>query len=838
MKVRHTIQCSLGALASALLFPAVASAQDVPQQEEVVSGGVEEIVVTAQKRSENAQNVPIAISAVSAASMEAKGLTSVVDLAGSAPNVSLNVGGGFSGSSSVLISYIRGIGQNDFAFNLDPGVGVYVDGVYLARNIGANSDLLDLDRVEVLKGPQGTLFGRNTIGGAINIVTRDPSDHFGYKGEITTGRFNRIDVRGSVDVPLIPNVMLANFSFATKNRDGYQHRVPFPGFDGNYVSDVGKFAITDNRTPSKTSGNQNQDVFRAKILVKPADGLKITLAGDYANVDEEATPQTLLDVNSGPRAGNPSVAFLYNTCINTPASVLASIPAEVAPLNAICNSAIGNPTSPYGVMPPLGGVNVDANSTNNRITYDNRFITGNPDISYAGGANYSRIKNWGLSGAIEYDLAANMTVKSITAFRDLDARFGVDIGGAPFAALQTTFRTKERQFSEELQIVGNAFAERWKYVFGAYYFHEYGNHTDRVPFIGGLVQVRADDQPFDTKAFALFTHNNIEIIPDRLGLTLGARYTNEKKFFQSEQKEENILALKAGIPPFFFPDPNDLTYIFPREPVRQKFNNFSYRIGAEYKFSRDVMAYASFANGFKSGGFTTRVTAPLPPTFNADDSITPAVAPTFKPEKANTYEIGFKSTFADRAVRLNGAVFYTDYKDLQLTVQQLTTPVFVNGGDARIKGFELEAQVVPAAGLSMDFSVGYTDAKYTRVAPGVIGITTASRFVNTPEWQLHGGISYRADFGSFQLTPRADVSYSSSMALDPENTALLIRPDVTTVDTSVTLNPGSDRVEVQFGIKNLFDKRYLVSGYVNDLAITTGMYSRPREWFLTLRVKN
>lgn len=834
MKGRISVYSSLGALACTLICPSIASAQDVAAQDEVSSGGVEEIVVTAQKRSENAQSVPIAISAVSAASMEAKGLSSVADLAGSAPNVSLNVGGGFSGSSSVLISYIRGIGQNDFAFNLDPGVGVYVDGVYLARNIGANSDLLDLDRVEVLKGPQGTLFGRNTIGGAINIVTRDPGDAFAYKAEITTGRFDRIDVRASVDIPLVADTVLANFSFATKNRDGYQRRVPFPGFDGNFVSDVGQFWISDMRTPSRRSGNQNQDVFRAKMLIKPASGLRITLAGDYANIDEEATPQTLLDVNEGPRTGDPSVVFMYNTCINTPASILATI----TPLDAICNSTRGNAASPVGIRPALGGVNADADPANDRMTYDDRFITGNPDVSYAGGANYNVIKNWGLSGTIEYDLTDNMTIKSITAFRDLDARFGVDIGGAPFAAMQTTFRTKERQFSEELQLVGSAFSERWKYVFGAYYFHEYGTHSDDVPFIGGLVQVRADEQPFDTKAYAVFTHNSIEIIPNRFGITIGARYTEEKKFFQSEQREENLLAVKAGLPLFFFPDPADLTYIFPRAPVHQKFTNFSYRLGAEYKFSRDVMVYASFANGFKSGGFTTRVTAPLPPTINSDGSITPAEAPTFEPEKADTWEIGFKSTFADRAVRLNGAVFYTDYKDLQLSIQRQTTPVFVNGGDARIKGFELEAQIVPVAGLSIDLGVGYTDAKYKRIAPGVIGITTNSRFVNTPKWQLHGGLSYRADLGAFQLTPRVDVAYSSTTALDPENTPLLIRPGVTTVDTSLTLNPGSDNVELQFGVRNLFDKRYLVSGYVSDLAITTGMYSRPREWFLTLRFKN
>ena len=194
-------------------------------------GSLSEIVVTAQKRAENLQDVPIAISAMSADTLKQKGITSVDGIAGFVPNVDIKNTVSFAGSSQILVASIRGIGQNDFAFNLEPGVGVYVDGVYYARSLGAVVDLLDLERIEVLKGPQGTLFGRNTIGGALNIVTRRPANYFGYQLEATTGRFARTDVRGSVDVPL-SNTLLSQFSFSYKHRDGYQHRLAFPGAAG------------------------------------------------------------------------------------------------------------------------------------------------------------------------------------------------------------------------------------------------------------------------------------------------------------------------------------------------------------------------------------------------------------------------------------------------------------------------------------------------------------------------------------------------------------------------------------------------------------------------------
>lgn len=792
-------------------------------------GGVAEIVVTAQKRAENVQDVPIAITALTANSLSEKGINNVADIAASAPNTTLKSTAPFSGSSSILVAFIRGIGQNDFNFNLDPGVGVYLDGVYIARNIGTNSDLLDLDRIEVLKGPQGTLFGRNTIGGAINIVTRDPSNDFTYKGEITTGRYNRIDVRGSVDAPLVDDKLLTSFSFATKHRDGWQRHVPYPGAGGFVTDDYRDYpSLAQTRYGGARSGNENQDIFRAKVLVKPTDNLKIVLSGDYMRTNEQATPSTLLGVVPD----NPTTIIgLYNACISLPQAVIDSLQ-----LTAACGPR-GNLESPTGVLSGLSGVNMDANPTNNRSPYSNAFVTGDPDVTYGAGPNFSKITNYGLSSTIGLDIADDVSLKSITAYRHLKAAYGADNGGAPFNVLSTTFADNQKQFSEELQLVGKALDQRWDFVFGAYYFHEYGSHDDAVNFVGGLVQVNSPNNTYDTKAYALYTHNNF-FVTDRFKITLGGRFTWENKSFTSGQRDENIIGLKVGLPGALYPDqsnpPTSYARLYPLGTFKQSFNNFSWRAGLDYKLTNDTMVYASFANGFKSGGWSTRLTLPVG-----------NVAPTFGPEKAETYEAGIKTTLFDRRLRLNAATFQTDYKDIQLVVQIGTSPTFVNGGTGRIRGFEVEMQAVPVDGLSIDGSLGYLLARYLYVSPAAQGITTTSRFPNAPELTAHLGASYELKVGEGAIVPRADWSYVSRIHTNAENTPLLVQSGYSTVDGSLTYRLPGDRFELQAGVKNIFDKRVLVSGFTNDTiaggsgqgAIIVGNYNRPREWFLTFRIK-
>ena len=195
---------------------------------------LEEVVVTATRREQNLQVVPIAVTAFTAEAIQSRGISDIRALTKLTPNVNMDAGAPFSGDSSVLSASIRGIGQDDFAFNLDPGVGVYVDGAYLARTIGANQNLLDVDRIEILKGPQGTLFGRNTIGGAINIVTHTPGKEFAINGMLTEGQYNRHDVMVTADIPISPS-LLSTISVSSQHQDGYQTVIPFPATDAYQV---------------------------------------------------------------------------------------------------------------------------------------------------------------------------------------------------------------------------------------------------------------------------------------------------------------------------------------------------------------------------------------------------------------------------------------------------------------------------------------------------------------------------------------------------------------------------------------------------------------------------
>ncbi len=845
MNVRVFHSASALTMALALATPQMAWAEDAAQG---AAPGLEEIVVTAQKRAESAQNVPIAITAVSAAALAAKGMSDISQIGGQAPNVTLKNTAAFAGSSSILVSYIRGIGQNDFAFNLEGGVGVYVDGVYLARNIGANIDLLDLERVEVLKGPQGTLFGRNTIGGALNIVTRDPGNDFKVKGEVTTGSFNRIDVRGALDLPIAPGTLVASVAFSTKHRDGWQKRVAYDGpTDANPIFLAGSGGAyggptntnTDDQydfpiTPGAkhdTSGGENKTSVRGKLLFTPSDNFRVRLIADYLHVDQSAAPFSLVNVNQ------QLYVALYNTCITGAQPVFDGVGAMTGlggGVGALCNKVRGNASSPAGTQPSL------ASQAGAHLPYDNRFVIRNadgsinPDRSYATGANFDRVENWGLNGQVEYDLNDDMQVKAITAYRKLDSKFGADIGGAPFLTLAPTFETHERQFSEELQLTGKALDGRWKYVVGGYYFHEWGRHTDRVPFMAGLIQIYSPENLFDTKSYAAFVHNNIDLIPDTLGITIGARYTHEDKSFTGTQSDENNFGgTVLGLPPFVYPDPTDVYRLYPLGENKQKFNNFSYRLGVEYHPARNAMIYASYATAFKGGGWTTRLTVP-----NFDTTtFTPKPAPTFGPEKAKTAELGVKSELFDRRVRLNLAVFNTDYQNIQLTFQNGSSPVTANGGNGRIRGVEAELNAAPLPGWTIDASGGYLDAKYTSVRSGV-PLTGTEQFVNTPKWSTQVGTAYEIGTGHGSIIPRVDWNFVSKMYNDEANTELLATPAHSVFNGSITWRAPGGRYEIQAGVQNIFDKRFIVSGYTNAEAIYSGTYNAPRQWFVTLRVNN
>lgn len=828
--VRNFVALLAAGVSLSVLTATAAHAQNAPQAAETADdGGIQDIIVTATKRAENAQDVPISISAFSADALAAKGVTEITSIGNLAPNVTLDAGTPFSGSSAVLSAYIRGIGQNDFAFNLDPGVGVYLDGVYLARSVGANQDLLDIERIEILKGPQGTLFGRNSIGGAISIVTRRPSDTFAARAEVTTGRYNRLDVKGAIDIPLAKN-LLSTISFSTKNRDGYQKLIPYPGA-GSYVSESDSFPTFGNGHPSDF-GDYKEWTVRGKLLWQATDAIDVTFTGDYLHQNNHGVASTVLKTHTGLGTGpaDPRFGFLYNLCINTPAAVIASIS-----LDQFCGvrNAVGT---------PLAGVNVDGVPGNDHLTYGDQFITNNIDTTYATGNSFSRMKNYGGSMVIDWNLGA-AALKSITSYRRLEWTSAQDEDGSPAAFLETSFEMNQKQFSQELQLTGDAMDKRLRYVLGAYYFTESGNLHDLVTFPGGLLQIDGNNL-LDTKAYAGYANLNYAFT-DQFSITLGARYTHERKTFEGFQSDPNGLFYKLvlNLPPseanrqllctvasLCYTSAANIYRVYPVGQDKQSFNNFSPKVGLEFKPNSDLMLYASFAKGYKTGGWTTRLTAPLPAG---------SPAQSFGPEKATTWEAGLKSELAGRKVIFNLAGFYTQYKGIQLNFQISTSPTLANAGDADIYGFEAELQARPFSALTLQASLGYTHAEYKNILVAVTGVTTASSLPKTPEWKFSFSPQYEIDLsdkGAILLN--ADYTHTTSLFNDTENSLLIKRPATDMLNASITYREPGEKWSISVGGTNLTDDRYLTTGQ-NQVAggVTYGTYSRPREWYATARVK-
>jgi len=805
------------------------------------SAALEEVIVTAQKRAENVQRVPIAITAFSADALAEKGVTNVADISSFTPNVQIDRSSAFAGSSTILSAYVRGIGQSDFAFNMEPGVGLYVDGVYYARTVGAAIDLMDVERVEVLKGPQGTLFGRNTIGGALHVITRRPDREFGYQGEAQIGEYDRRTFRGAFNIPVVDGLLYSSVSVSSTQRDGYQDRIPFNAaatpavnpitgatYSGStFQTDSTNFVHAQNGiSGSDTQGGLDSRTARVQVLLTPSDDIELLLSGDVTNAREESTPMTLIKTYLGP---DSLFGLVYNSCVGG--------------LDPNIVTAGGLPPGMCSI--PRGTVGTSlADVSDTRLPFGDHFVTGDIDKTYAAGSNFSDVETYGFSGTLDWDFSDAVSLKSITAWRKLESKFGTDTDASPEDMVDTSFNMNQEQFSEELQFNINAFSDRLKSVVGAYYFTEKGDLLDTVVFAGGVLQVYGPND-FKNDAIAAFTHNNFAVT-DKLGLTLGARYTEETKYFTGGQSDLNDFVNRyLGVPAFLFPDPSNTKILFPLGRNKQDFDNTSVRLGAEYNLTDAVMTYVSFAQGYKSGGWTTRLAVPLSVSAGAGAPIDPNQPPTFAPEKADTYEIGVKSELLDRRLRLNTALFRTDYKNMQIVSAPafaFGAPWFFNAGEARIQGAEVEADARITSGLTLNAAVGYLDAEYTQLRDVALagGLTESDMLVNVPEWSANAGGTYSLPLANDrEFSLHADYLYKSKMARDTLNTPELITSSFGIVNATLSYGPQDGQWKVTLGGENLTDKRYFLSGNNNPaVGVISATYNAPRMWYLGVKVRS
>jgi iron complex outermembrane receptor protein len=754
-------------------------------------GGLEEVVVTARKQVENLQQVPIAVSVFNAQSIESKGIDSIVGIADFSPNVTLDFTSPISGASSALVAFIRGIGQSDFAINFEPGVGIYVDGVYYARTVGSVIDLMDVDRIEVLKGPQGTLFGRNTIGGAINVSTLSPSQDFEGKAELTIGSYSRRDVRAYVNLPLSDQMALS-VAYASRNRDGYVERRPFPGFSNNEPSDLrydnGKLSSLPN---GNDLGNQNNDTIRAKLGWHLNDDVNLTLAVDHVEVRENSAPSVL--VAAYPNAPG-ALEGLYNACT-------------------------------AGVGPPICSNVAGVGSLAGRTPYDSRFLTNERYSNYGNGISGTYIDATGATATLSWELTNAIAFKSISAWRELDSVFGEDADMSPVIIDHHGFAMDQRQVSQEFQLTGKSQSLEW--AAGVYYFRETGGIHDLVPLGGGLLQVDGPNrlENVSSAAFGQLTYRILE----SWSVTLGARYTEEEKKFNGRQHDRNALAFNLGLPLALHPNPADPTLYFPAGQLEQDFSDTSIRAGTEFRFTDEVFAYASYSEGFKSGGWDTRLTSPV------------LTVPGFRPEYAETIEVGLKSEWFEQTLRVNVAAFQTDYTDLQLIIQQGISPLTTNAGKSEIEGVEIEVQWAPVSGLLLAGSYGWIDAKYTQLdaAANASGIFLSNSFNNTPESTFSFTADYAQDIaGGRTLGWHLGYSWKDDVFNDATNTPLLHQDAYGLLSAGVTFTGAEEKWSLGVGGDNLTDEEYIVSGFNQPgVGYTIATQARPREFWGRLQFR-
>jgi len=821
-----------GSAALTGMLAGVAAAIDSPPPQAAApatENTLEEITVTAEKRSENVQDVPIAITAFSEDSLRAKGITDLHGLTGLIPNVNLDQGAPFSGSNSVLSASIRGIGQDDFAFNLDPGVGVYVDGVYFARTVGANQSLLDVERIEVLKGPQGTLFGRNSIGGAISIVTRTPGDTFNIEGQATGGSFNRRDVALLADIPLADN-LLTSITVSSRYQDGYQKRISYPS-ETAYVTDPpGVLHAADNET-FDTQGGTNEQVTRGKVLWKASDSVTATFTADWTHTDQPSTANTVLEsVTSGPTA---VFGAIYNACLlGIPFAGPTLSPLVCGPRNVVGTS--------------LWQANLNPNTA--RLLYGPAvYDTGNIDSTYATGVNFDKMDSYGAAATVDWEVNPVLKLRSITSSRRLHWASGLDADGSPADFFELSFAEGQHQFSEEVQAISDLLDSRLKLVGGLYYFNEGGYIHDFVTFGGGLLQIDGPNT-LDTTSDAVYLHADYKV-SDKIGVTLGGRLSEDRKSFIGGQQDLNQFFYKvSGCYPYNasasligapanltcqqalgFSNPNNPDQIYPYGKNYQNFTEFTPTANFQYHFTDEAMGYVSFAKGFKTGGWTTRLTSPLPPG---------SPAQSFGPETDRTYEVGLKSEWLDRQLIVNTAAFVSNYDGIQLTFQESTSPVTENAGNAQIKGLEVEVESLLGTHFSLNGDLGYMDAHYTEVNK-FAQATTGAELPKTPRLKITVSPDVHTKLpNGATVRLGVDFTHTSEMYNDVQNTALLERPKVDFVNASTSIVAPNGKLTFTVGGTNLSDKRFITTGQPQIAGgVVYGTYNAPREWYATFGLK-
>lgn len=695
-------------------------------------GGLEDIVVTARKRQESMQDVPAAISALSAGEIARRFDSDVRDFADSSPNIVID--DTQQGPGGVAAVYIRGIGVADVEKSVDPAVGVVFDDVYIGQSSGSLLKAIDIDRVEVLRGPQGTLFGRNATGGVINLARSRPTYEFSGKARATYSRFDTFKLEGVASTGLSDNVAI-KVSGAWEKSDGYIFNTFYnqPGQRSEF------YAIS------------------GALLFEPTDNLDIQISYDHQKTKQDP-PQLL--------------------AVNKPTDLFCTAYAQ-------CSPAPGVPTS------------------------------GGPYLSVANGP-LDKNAEFKLDMAIAkatYDFGSDFQLDYILGWLKTDEAITQDFDSAPLTLYHTDRPARWRQTTNELRLTKGGTGPL-TFVAGAYLWDSRYtiNLKNYIGFAGAPLLTSAQDVTQTNKSWALYGEADYEFT-DKLTLTVGARYTHDKKTSLVNDKTIFIYGSLVEANPTVTITPSLATgQIVMTSPVKKSWSKFTPRVSLSYDVADDTMVYALWSRGYRGGGFNGR-----PSTIGA------ATIP-YDPETLDNYEIGFKSEFADGRVRLNGAAFLMKYKDMQ---QDLDVPApgtstgrenrTINAASAEFKGIELDLTAQLTDNFRVHGNLGYLDAKYENFFGDIYSTGTAIdasflKIRRAPEWTWSMGATYETDLSdNVSGWISGDIHYIGAHEITFLNNPNLRNDGQYLIDASV--NVRFDQTTVSLFGKNLAGESGWSIGY-------------------------
>jgi iron complex outermembrane receptor protein len=784
--------------------------------------GLQEVIVTAQFRNESVQNTPLSITAIDANSLAERGQTSLNEIVADAPSVSLNqVSSAFGPSMS---AYIRGIGQGDLEPALEPGVGIYVDDVYFGTLTGSLLDLLDLDRVEVLRGPQGTLEGMNSEGGAVKLFSKRPDGTESMSFDVLYGSRNHVELRASTNFAVMDNLFI-RLSGVGNHQDGYENMVDFgcanPSFTATPVTfsatgvptygTPGTYSVAPGpltKANSCVTGQEGGTAYTAgRIAVRWAasENLDVNFIGDLSNTDQENPAETLLYAGPGPLEGNAGAT--EGALITIPSTTGALLPYDQTKVPAII------PSNPYNTY-----ANYCMPSTT--VPFVEAAICSSPRQT---------IQSWGAQMSVDWTLSPDMALKNIIADRGYTSNWSEDNDQSIWPVGLGIEGLDHHQFSEELRLNG-----KWNtvldYTVGAFYFREltvYPAHEDLwyvAPTAPGVFNFIQDDPTLahDKAGYLHLVYH----VTSKLNATFGARYTAQDKLYHYVRldPEGQPTGSAAGVAPL---NGDSASY---------KATRWDWRGDLDYHITDDVMAYGQFSTGFKGGGVDPR-------PFYVEQAVK------FNPESLSTYETGIKSGWFDNHLHVNIDGYFSQYRNIQLTLAECggvggiplafgdPCALPYNAGDAHQKGFEMETQL-RFGGFQADANLGYLDFQYVSLNPAT-GVTLGMVTPFTPKLTAGAGLQYTVPFGGAgSLTARIDGNIRSEVWTSAVNGPYNRIAGYTVYNAHLSWDPPKGNWSVIVQAKNLTDKFYWVN--VFDLAQTgggsvSGIPSAPREIDLEIK---